>query len=184
MNSGHTRHRPLMMKDDMRRKTRDLGCYQRGRQAPGEHNLCTPIGGSPGGHRRDKSLVKNKNPSKWLSSEPPPSHRPLLPAIRTPLASPPPPVKMSFSGIPESTASQLTTAHDDNSYCEGNLGLGGFSYLDPSNIAGPSQPYFGVDVWGDFSNYPDFASPSSAPMSLFPVNGGYPSEGKSYFVPQ
>ena len=93
---------------------------------------------------------------------------------------------MSFSGIPESTASQLTmaTAYNDNSYCEGSLGLGGFSYLDPSNIAGPSQPYFGVDVWGDFNNYPDFATPSSAPTSLLQVNRGYPSEGKSYFILQ
>ena len=91
---------------------------------------------------------------------------------------------MSFSGIPEFTIDQLAPTYDDNSYCGNNLGLDEFSYLDSSNIAGPSQPYFGVDVWGDFNNYPNFPSPSSAPMSLFQLDGGYPSEGKSYFTPQ
>ena len=91
---------------------------------------------------------------------------------------------MSFSGIPEFSIDQLAATYDDNSYCGSNLGLDEFSYLDSSNIAGPSQPYFGADVWGDFDNYPNFPSPSSAPMSLFTLNGGYPSEGKSYFTPQ
>ena len=90
---------------------------------------------------------------------------------------------MSSSGNSEFNIDQLT-AYNNNSYCENNLNLDGFSYLNPSDIAGPSQPYFGTDVWGDINNYPNFPTPSSAPMSLLPFNGGYLNEGKPYFTPQ
>ncbi|KAF9644274.1 hypothetical protein BDM02DRAFT_996185 [Thelephora ganbajun] len=47
---------------------------------------------------------------------------------------------------------------------------------DLPNFAGPSQPYTGVDVQGDLNNYPDFLTPSTAPISLYPANEVYPDE--------
>ena len=71
----------------------------------------------------------------------------------------------------------ITTFNND-SY-GGNFGFNGFNYLDPSNIADPSQTYAGVDVMGAWNNYPDFLTLSTTPTSLDPPNVVDPYEGKS-----
>jgi len=84
---------------------------------------------------------------------------------------------MFFSGFPEFNIDDLTGLGNNN-YCEGNLDFDGSDwYL--SNVAGPSQPYVGVDVQGDLNNYPDFATPLTAPTSLDPTHGIFSNEGKS-----
>ena len=70
------------------------------------------------------------------------------------------------------------TIFNNNSYCGGSFDFSGFDYLDPSNIAGPSQAYTGVDVLGDFNSYPDYSDPSITPTSL--VDKLYPQDGKWY----
>jgi len=83
---------------------------------------------------------------------------------------------MSSSTFPEFNIDDLTGF--DTSYCYGNdLGYEGLNW-DQSSGAGPSQPYGGVDVFGDVNNYPDFPSPSTAPISLYQTNGELPDEGK------
>lgn len=47
------------------------------------------------------------------------------------------------------------------------------------NGAGPSQPYMGADVQGDLGNYPEFPTPTTAPISLYPTHGVSPIESKS-----
>ncbi|KAF9783213.1 hypothetical protein BJ322DRAFT_141439 [Thelephora terrestris] len=83
---------------------------------------------------------------------------------------------MSFSRIPEFNFEDITILQN-NSYCGDNFGLDGFDFMDPSNVAGPSQPYTGADVQGDLNSYPDFLSPSTAPISLNPGHGAYPNDG-------
>ena len=85
---------------------------------------------------------------------------------------------MSFNGIPQFNIEDLTILHD-NSYCGGKFGFDELEYMDPSNVAGPSQTYSGVDVRGDLSSYPEFLTPSTVPLSLGPAHGAYPNEGKS-----
>ena len=58
------------------------------------------------------------------------------------------------------------TGFSNNSYCGDNFDFGEFNW---ENTAGPSQPYTGVEVYGDLNNYPEFPSPSSAPTSLYPA---------------
>ena len=84
---------------------------------------------------------------------------------------------MFYNGIPQSYLEDITTFDNDN-YGE-NFGFSGFSYLDPSNVAGPSQIYTGAEVMGNWNSYPDFPTPSSVPTSLDPPNGLDLHEGKS-----
>lgn len=70
------------------------------------------------------------------------------------------------------------TGSNNNGYCDDNLGLDGFNWSG----AGPSQPYFGVDVQGDLNDYPNFPTPSTAPTSLYPTNETFSNEGKSCCV--
>jgi len=86
-------------------------------------------------------------------------------------------VIMSFDAFPEFNYDDLTWFENNSIYGD-DLGFSGLSW-DQSNVAGPSQPYTGVGVFGDF-NYPDFPSPSTAPTSLYPTQGVPPDEGKLY----
>jgi len=89
---------------------------------------------------------------------------------------------MLFSEFPDFNIDDLT-GFDNNNYCGDNPGFDRFNW-DSSNVAGPSQPYTGVDVRGDLNNYPDFPTPATAPTSLYPTHGVFPEEGKLYFVSQ
>lgn len=84
---------------------------------------------------------------------------------------------MFFSGFPEFNIDDLTGV-DNNSYCGDGFGFDQDNWY-PSNVAGPSQPYTGAGVWGDLDNYPDFPTPSTAPISLSPTHGVSLNEGKS-----
>ena len=85
---------------------------------------------------------------------------------------------MFSNGFPDFNTNDLT-ALDDNSYCSYNF-FDEFNWEDPSNVAGPSQPYTGAEIRGDLNAYPDFLSPSSAPTSLDPTHGALFDEGKLY----
>jgi len=72
-------------------------------------------------------------------------------------------------------------SYDDitwNNLYSDDLGFNGPCW-DQSNVAGPSQPYTGVDVLGDYGNYPAFRCPSTAPVSLYPTHEVPYDEGKS-----
>ena len=89
---------------------------------------------------------------------------------------------MTLSGIPGFNFDDLTDV-DDNNHYEGHFGFDNIGYLDPSNFAGPSLPYAGVDILGDLNDYPDFPSAFAAPTSLYPANGACLNEGKSRCIP-
>ena len=63
-----------------------------------------------------------------------------------------------------------------NTYFDGNFDLDGLNW----NVAGPSQPYAGADVYGDLNSYPDFVAPTTAPNPSYPDYGAFPNEGKPY----
>ena len=85
---------------------------------------------------------------------------------------------MSSNQFQEFNIDELTSFINNNTGGD-NLGFDEFNW-DSSNVAGQSQPdYTGVGVWGDLNNYPDFPSPTSAPTSLYPTHGVFPSEGKA-----
>ena len=88
---------------------------------------------------------------------------------------------MFFDEFPEFNIEGLTGL-DNNSFCDNNFDFEEFHW-DMSNVAGPSQPYAGVDVRGDLDSYPRFPSPDSAPTSLYPTQGVFPNEGKSCCAP-
>ena len=87
---------------------------------------------------------------------------------------------MSFNTFPELNYDDLTWFKDNSIYGDD------FDFYGPgcdqSSVAGPSQPYTGVDVFGDYNNYPEFPSPSAAPISLKSTYGMLPDEGKSYRI--
>jgi len=83
---------------------------------------------------------------------------------------------MFTGGLPGFNINDLT-AFDNNNY-DDKFSFDGFDWEILSNVAGPSQPYTGVDVQGDLNAYPEFPSPSSAPTSLYPAQGAIPNEGK------
>ena len=85
---------------------------------------------------------------------------------------------MVFSEFPEFNLDDLTEFNDNN-FCGDNFGFDGFNW-DSSNVAGQSQPYAGVDVRGDLNNYPDFLTPATAPISLYPTQEVLPEEGELY----
>ena len=87
---------------------------------------------------------------------------------------------MLFSEFPEFNIDDLTKL-DNNNFGGNTFDFDRFS-LDPSNVAGPSQPYMGVDVRGDLDSYPEFPTPDTAPTSLYPTHGVFPDEGKSCFT--
>jgi len=85
---------------------------------------------------------------------------------------------MFSNGFPEYNINDLT-AFEYNSHSGYDFGFDGFYWENPSNFAGPSQqPYTGAEVRGDLNVYPDFPSPSSAPISLSPTHGVFPNEGE------
>jgi len=84
---------------------------------------------------------------------------------------------MLFSEFPDFNLDDLTEFN--NNFCGDNFGFDGFNW-DSSNVAGQSQLYTGVDVRGDLNNYPGFPNPTAAPTSLYPTQGVFPDEGKSY----
>jgi len=84
---------------------------------------------------------------------------------------------MSFNTFQELNYDDLTWSKDSGVYGE-DFGFNGPSW-DQSNVAGPSQPYTGVDIFGDFDDYPDFPSPSTVPAS-YPTNGVNLDEGELY----
>ena len=86
---------------------------------------------------------------------------------------------MFFSEFPEFNLDDLT-GFNNNNFCGDNFGFDGFNW-DSSNVAGQSQSYTGVDVRGDLNNYPDFLTPTTAPISLYPTQEVLP-EGKLYCV--
>jgi len=80
---------------------------------------------------------------------------------------------MNYSGMSQFNMDNSATLNDD-------FGFDGFDYLDPSKVAGPSwQLYSGTEVLGDFNNYPDPLTPSTAPISLNPAGGLNHNWGKS-----
>ena len=83
-------------------------------------------------------------------------------------------VTMFTSGLPGLDIDGLT-GFNNNNYCGNNLSFDGSFW---ENTAGPSQPYTGVEVQGDLSNYPAFPSPSSAPTTLYPARGLVGTRGK------
>ena len=85
-------------------------------------------------------------------------------------------VTMFTGGLPGFNINDIT-AFDNKNY-DDKFSFDGFDWEILSNVAGPSQPYTGVDVQGDLNAYPEFPSPSSAPTSLYPAQGAIPSEGK------
>ena len=62
-----------------------------------------------------------------------------------------------------------------NTYFDNNFGLDGLNW----NVAGPSQPYTGADVYGDLNSFPDLFAPSTVPTSSYPDHGAFLNEGKS-----
>ena len=63
-----------------------------------------------------------------------------------------------------------------NAYSDGNFDLNGLNW----NVAGPSQPYTGADVYGDLNSYPDFFAPPAVPTSsCLDPNGAFLNGGKS-----
>ena len=85
---------------------------------------------------------------------------------------------MSFSGFPELNINDLTMFYN-NFYGDNSV----FDEFNWNSLdAGPSQPYMGVDVQGDLNNYPEFLSPNSAPISLYPTHGVSTNEGKSSYI--
>ena len=89
---------------------------------------------------------------------------------------------MSFSNtLPEFYYDDIAWLNNNNVYGD-DLGFDESSW-DPSKVAGPSQPYTGFEVLGDFNNYPDFPSPSTAPTSLYPTHRAFPDEGESCRAP-
>lgn len=90
---------------------------------------------------------------------------------------------MFHSGTLQSDLDDLAI-FNNNGQCGDNFCFNGFDYLDPLNVAGPSQTYAGADVLGDFDSYPHFLTPFTAPISLNPaVNEPYPNQGKSCCSP-
>ena len=83
---------------------------------------------------------------------------------------------MSFNTFPELNYDDITWP-DNNSIYGDDFGFNGPTW-DQSNAAGLDQPYTGADVFGDYNNYPEFPSPSAAPVSLYPTYGVLPEEGK------
>lgn len=81
------------------------------------------------------------------------------------------------SGFTGFDINNLPGLHNDG-YCD-DFGFNGPDW----NVAGPSQPYTGVDVRGDLINYPAFPSPSTVPISLYPSHGAWPNEGKLRCAP-
>ena len=81
------------------------------------------------------------------------------------------------SKIPQLNIDDLTT-FNNNSYCGGSFGFDEFNYLDPSHVAGPSQKYTGVDVLGNFNDFPDFPTTLTTQVSLDSARGLCPYEGK------
>ena len=86
---------------------------------------------------------------------------------------------MVYNGMPRSNMEDFAFL-DDNNYDGESFDFYGFSYLDPSSVAGSSQPYTGSDVTGDWSSYPDFLSPTTTQIYLDSL---YPHEGKSRHMP-
>ena len=62
-----------------------------------------------------------------------------------------------------------------NTYFDNNFDFDGLNW----NVAGPSQPYMGADVYGDLNSFPDFFAPLAVPTSSYPDNGAFLNEGKS-----
>ena len=87
---------------------------------------------------------------------------------------------MSLNTFPEFNYDDLTCFKDNSIYGD-DFGFYGASW-DQSSVAGPSQPYTGVDVFGDYNHYPEFPSPSAAQISLNPTYGMLPDEGKLYHM--
>ena len=85
---------------------------------------------------------------------------------------------MTFNTFPEFNFDDLAWFQNNSIYGD-VLDFNGPSW-DQMNVAGPSQPYTGVDVLGDFNNYPDFPGPSTTQIPLDPAYGFLPDEGKLY----
>ena len=85
---------------------------------------------------------------------------------------------MSFNTFPELNYDDIPWFENNNIY-DGGFGFDGPSWDQP-DVAGPSQPYTGVDVFGDYNNYPEFPNPSTPSISLNPTYGMNPEEGKSH----
>ena len=83
---------------------------------------------------------------------------------------------MFSSGMPQVNFDDLISFDDNNG---GDFDFNRFNYLNPSNVAGPSQTYLGADVLGNFNSYPESPIPSIAPISLGPINESYSNEGES-----
>lgn len=85
---------------------------------------------------------------------------------------------MTFNGIPEFNIDDLTIFNfDDNDTYSADY-LDGFDYPNQSSLAGPSQPYPGVDVLGNLSEYPNFPSESAATLPLNLMHDTYSNGGK------
>ena len=63
---------------------------------------------------------------------------------------------------------------NDHTHYDGNFNFDGLGW----NVAGPSQPYTGVEIQGNVNSYPDFLTPFTAPISLYPDCGVFTDEGK------
>jgi len=116
-------------------------------------------------------------PLEWDLSSEPSSASPQSTSSSTPTPTTPI-VTMVFSEFPEFDLDDLTEFNDNN-FCDDNFGFDGFNW-DSSNVAGQSQPYTGVDVRGDLNNYPDFLTPTTAPISLYPTQEVLPEGGELY----
>ena len=102
---------------------------------------------------------------------------------------------MFFAGFPEFSTDDLT-GFNNNAFCGDDFSFDGPNW-DLSNVAGPSQPYTGVNVRGDLGNYPDpqnvqgdlnsypdFQTPATIPTSLYQTHGVFSNRGKSSRVLQ
>jgi len=156
---------------------RDLGCYQWGRQAPGKHDMRVQASVVRVATQRTALLSGIKPPkcgtcpqNHHTPSTFPPTHFiPPSPRLREPSTT------MTTSGISDFNIDDLF----NYDYCTGNFGFDGSGYsVDPSQVAGPSQPYTGAEVSGNLHEYSDFPSPFTAPTSLYPVHQTYTNEGK------
>ncbi|KAF9783245.1 hypothetical protein BJ322DRAFT_1110128 [Thelephora terrestris] len=74
------------------------------------------------------------------------------------------------------TKSNLALFDDNNDSATG-LGFNGVNYpANLLNVAGPSQPSTGSDLWVELESYPGFCSPS---RTLLPAHEAYPDESRN-----
>jgi hypothetical protein len=108
----------------------------------------------------------HRTPSTFLSHKPYSSLRLCLQPFST----------MFPIGIPQYDLEDLNFSGKN---IGGDSGFDDFNYLEPSNVAGQSQTYSGVEVTGDFNNYLEYLPSSTASVPVDQRNKSYPNPGES-----